>query len=132
MTRRIRSLGGSLALLALALSFGEAVLASVCAPGADMAAMPGMTEMSGPTSDDESMAAMLGMADADTGRDAGEGTFDCPLATALGPGCSSFASLPAGSAAGVWHSAPGLPSTPFEDVGVDALLTHALFRPPRA
>jgi hypothetical protein len=134
MTRSTRSLGGSLALLALAFSFTETMLASVCAPGADMSAMPGMADLSGPPADGDSMGAMPGMAmsDTDTEREAGEGTFDCPLAIALGPGCSALASLPAPIVGGGWLAPLAVLGTPFEDIDSGVLLTHALYRPPRA
>ena len=134
MTRRTRTLGGSLSLLALGFSLAETVLASVCAPGADMSDMPGMAGMSTPTADGSSMAAMPGMPmpGTDTDQDAGNGTFDCPLAIALGPGCSALASLPTPLTRGGLPSLLAVLATPFDDVGSDVLLTHALFRPPRA
>lgn len=137
MNRRRRILAGSLALVAMSLSFAETVLASVCAPAA-MAAMDG-TAIQAPVS-----AAMDGPADVDgagmdcarmAGQDEGRrGAPDpnCPLSPAVGPGCTAVASLPGSSCEAALPPSHGVQRTIVDEARPDLLLSHALFRPPRA
>ena len=133
MNRGMRTLAGSLGLAAMVLSLGEGVLASVCASTMDMSSMGAAAAETS-----ESMADMPGMpmpAD-DQGQDSGQdqdSRFDeCPLGPALGQGCLALASLP-----GMAPSTAGFVDNDFgrraaESVRPDLLLSHALFRPPRA
>ena len=131
MNHRMRTLAGTLGLAAMALSLGEGVLASVCAPVMDMSGMG--TEVTGVP---EAMQDMPGMPmpgnGGDRDQDQGSRFDECPLGPALGRGCLAPATLAA--------SAPVSEDAPQNDFGrraadntrPDPLLTHALFRPPRA
>jgi hypothetical protein len=141
MKRRTRKLAGSLALMAMALSVTESVLGSVCAPVAamaDMADMPGMSGQSMAAGGDARAETMTGMPmpmplpDRDGGREASEGDDHCPLAPALGQGCSAVASLPAPPSRDGSPTTLGALGTSFDDIRPELLLAHALFRPPRA
>lgn len=136
MTRRTRILAGTLALVATTFSFAETVLGSVCTPMVmadvgDARALDGQpghpdAREAGPGAMD--CVLMLGR-DADRG---GEADPHCPLNPAVGQGCSAVASIPASS--GDADSTPdhGTPRVVVVDVRPDLLLSHALFRPPRA
>jgi hypothetical protein len=142
MKRRTRTLAGSLALMAMALSVTESVLGSVCAPVtamadmADMADMPGMGGQSMAAGGDARAETMTGMPmpvpDRDGGREASEGDDHCPLAPALGQGCSAVASLPAAPSRDGSPTTLGALRTSFDDIRPELLLAHTLFRPPRA
>ncbi|HUP53699.1 MAG TPA: hypothetical protein VM198_14555 [Longimicrobiales bacterium] len=137
MNRRTRALAGILTLSALTFSFAETVFASMCAPMPEMAGMDDMvsqmSEMTDAVADASSSGGpdcllMSGHEDSDRGeRDA-----HCPLSPAVGSGCAAVASLPATQIAAVGWAAGTSRSLGSEDGGVDLLLTHALFRPPRA
>ena len=138
MNRRMRTLAGSLGLAAMALSLGESVLASVCAPPMDMSSMD-MSSMGAAAPEmSEGMDGMPGMLmhgdeqGQDLGQDQDSRFDECPLGPALGQGCLALASLPgvpprSGDAAdndsGQWAA---------DSMRPDLLLSHALFRPPRA
>jgi hypothetical protein len=129
MKRRMRTLAGMLGLAAMALSLGEAVLASVCATSMDMASMEAdRAEVS------QVMEDMPGMPMPGDGQDDDQGSRydECPLGPALGQGCLALASLPA--TCPLSGDAPqdtfGRPAA--DSLRPDLLLTHALFRPPRA
>jgi hypothetical protein len=134
--RRTRVLAGLLGLIALGLSFSEAVLASVCAPMDGMQDMAtGMPEMAADMAAQTSPATEPGATDGllMAGHDEGpEGGDHCPLSPAVGPGCSAVASLPASDAQAPPLTGQGTWTASFDDVRPDLLLTHALFRPPRA
>ena len=128
MKRRMRTLAGTLGLAAMALSLGEAVLASVCATSMDMASMepdgaqaqvmedmPGMP-MPGDDPDDES----------------GSRYDECPLGPSLGQGCLALALLPANGPVPGDGIQDAFRRSAADSLRPDLLLAHALFRPPRA
>jgi hypothetical protein len=129
MKRRIRTLAGTFGLAAMALSLGEAVLASVCATSMDMASV-GVdgAQVS------EAMKDMPGMPMPADGPedDPGSRYDECPLGPALGQGCLALALLPANGPL----SGDALPDafgrSAADSLRPDLLLAHALFRPPRA
>lgn len=129
MNRRIRTLAGTVGLAAMALSFGESVLASVCAGTMDMSSMGAVAPEMSEAMDD--MAGMPMPVD-DDGEDQGSRFDECPLGPALGQGCLALASLP--GIAPRSGDAPGDNSRRWaaDSVRPDPLLSHALFRPPRA
>lgn len=89
--------------------------------------MPAESE-AGPTPGPGAIDCLL-MAGHDEGPEGGD---RCPLSPAVGPGCSAVASLPASDAQAPPPTGRGTWAASFEDVRPDLLLTHALFRPPRA
>jgi hypothetical protein len=127
-------LAGSLTLVAMSLSFAESVLASVCAPEGSMADMPGMPAetMNMDGSVPGEMPGMPMPASDDTSEEEGGRASECPLGPALGQGCSSLASLPAAQAGADSPARMAPRRIDVDDVRADLLLTHGLFRPPRA
>jgi len=125
MRRRTRVLAGVLALVAMASSFAEAVLASTCAPMAAMAEQA-MDESESSAMDCPLMAGHEGVPE--TGGTGGH----CPLGPAVGQGCFAAASLPVPAAHPLGLSDRGAPRPVVDDVRPDLLLAHALFHPPRA
>jgi hypothetical protein len=129
MNRRMRTLAGSFALAAMALSVAESVLASVCAPTMEMSEMD--AEASPGSQDMVDMAGMPMPAD-NQGPDRSSRFDECPLGPALGQGCLALASLP-GNAPLYENVAENTFGRRVADkLRPDLLLSHALFRPPRA
>jgi len=129
MKRRMRTLAGTLGLAAMALSLGEAVLASVCATSMDMAGMGvDVAQLS------EAMEDMPGMPMPADGPDDDQGSRydECPLGPALGQGCLALASLPASSPLSGAAPQDAFGRSTADSLRPDLLLSHALFRPPRA
>jgi hypothetical protein len=62
----------------------------------------------------------------------GERDAHCPLSPAVGAGCTAIATLPATEIAAVSWVTGSYASRAADAVGRDLLLTHGLFRPPRA
>jgi hypothetical protein len=128
MTRRTRTLAGTLGLAAMALSLGEGVLASVCAPTMDMSRME--AEAAEASSPMEVMPGMPMPADYEGGDDSR--SDQCPLGPALGQGCLALASLPGRAPLSGDASQDEFVRSIADSLRPDLLLTHALFRPPRA
>lgn len=141
MNRSARTLAGVLTLAALAFSFTETVFASMCAPMPDMGAMedmelmaahaPAMTQGAPETTARDAPGCPLMSGDVDRD-DQEEREPHCPLSPAVGSGCSAVASFPAGQIAAVAWTAGTSASFASPAAGTDLLLTHGLFRPPRA
>ena len=119
--RRVRSIVGLGALLALTLSFSEAVWASTCLPGMRMGAAPESVEHT-PT-------------EVDDGGDphSGDNERPCPFTSPLAAqACAGVSSMPAQS------TEPAAPEAEIASVGFTVTALHgllregALFRPPRA
>lgn len=127
MTRRTRLLAGVFALVAMALSTAETVLASTCAPVSDRtpAAHAGMERNGAPSHPGDCLSA---------GQDAG-GDHDpthCPFGAMMGEGCVSAASIPALPSPVDVDAPRALAASPSEVGRPDFLLIHPLFHPPRA
>lgn len=141
MSRLGRTLPGLMALVAMTVSFGEAVMVSTCAPVGSMAAMHeasgvAPTEHRGPSAssegtgerhagDCEDCASMV----EDARHDAGDPV--CPWSAMVGPGCtapvslrsSTPAALPASAEHGCFASAVAAPPA--------SRTADPLFHPPR-
>jgi hypothetical protein len=135
MIRRTRTLAGLVGLAAMALSHGETLLASVCASAMDMSSQVAETaDMSRMTHATMGMGAMEGMPmpSDDGSRDAGDRFDACPLGPALGQGCLALASLPGGAPRAADVPPDHIGRRSGDVVGLDLLISHTLFRPPRA
>lgn len=132
MTRRVRFLAGSLSLAAMTFSFAETVLASVCMPMDPALTMDpmAMDEMA-MAGEDGAMDCML-MAHESEVPDTQERQDHCPLAPAVGAGCSAVASLPSHTFEADALSARSARAAVSRDLDLGVLLPHALFHPPRA
>jgi len=132
--KRIRRAGAVLAILALTLSFGEWVLASLCAT---MPGMPSMAEMSSEDMTAESVAmhdAMMAANDepADSGADERE-VPPCPFGPfTVAQGCLSSAHLPAAASHLRNPVTEHRISTNSDKSRHELLLAVALFHPPKA
>lgn len=129
----------------MSLSFAETVLASVCAPAA-MAAMdessasrPALSALTDGAVDVMGGAAYVEGAGMDCARMAvqdegrrGAPDPHCPLNPAVGAGCTAVASLPGSSCEAPLPPSHGMQRTIVDEAHPDLLLSHALFRPPRA
>jgi hypothetical protein len=132
MRRRTRrTLLGSFMLSAAVLSWAEAVAAAFCAPreeAGSMLAMPGMVV--GDAAFRGSMGDMP-MPLGNGGSDEEAPADPCPLAPALGAGCTAMASLPTTVIEEAAQLTRGSERTPFTSVRRDLLLAHPFFHPPR-
>jgi hypothetical protein len=121
-----------LTLTAMVFSFAETVFASVCAPMVDMSEM-GAEVMDGDDGDASpgAMDCML-MPGHGTDQDGGDRDDHCPLSPVVGQGCSAAASLPVSHAGAGPPPDHGALRTVADEARPDLLLSHGLFRPPRA
>ncbi len=130
-TLRMRRLIGIMSLVAIGLSFGEAVAASICASTAD----GGGAVVVVPSSHDEMWRAVSNFMDgpASTVMDSGmEGSHGCPFIVIMGPGCTAACSLPA-MASVVLADSTSRDCGPLINASPRVLLlTRAQFHPPRA
>jgi len=147
MNRRTRFLAGVLTLSALTFSFTETVFASMCTPMPEMAGMDDMDDMDDMDAIVEEVSEMtdaradvsssgdpdcLLMSGHEERNDGQRRDSHCPLSPAVGAGCSAVASLPSTQIAAVPWTAGTAPGYASVDACPDLLLTHGLFRPPRA
>ncbi|MEX2472798.1 MAG: hypothetical protein WEA34_11490 [Gemmatimonadota bacterium] len=129
MNRRIRSVAGLLALLALTFSFSEAVWASTCLPGMAMADSAVVLEGATPESVESIPMGMHDERDLRSRDDDRPCPFSSPLAA---QDCAGVSSMPAPS------TEPSTPAAEVTSVGFtvptlrELLLEIVLFRPPRA
>lgn len=133
MSRRLRTLAGLLGLVAMTASFSQAVLASVCASPAAMAAMPDMAmSMVGAENDDSSgehqmPCDWMGHTDG-----SGENGQHCPLTPTAIQGCTATASAPATALVVDLSTAQSARHRVLDSVEPELLLTDVLYHPPRA
>lgn len=133
MNRRARTVAGVLTLSALTFSFAETLFASMCTPMPQMAGMDEtVSEMASAVADASSGGDCPLMSGHEEPDDHGEGDAHCPLSPAVGSGCTAVASLPATQLAVVPWTTDESPGLSIDDGEPDLLLTHGLFRPPRA
>jgi hypothetical protein len=129
MNRRIRFLAALLALIGFTAYFAENLVAASCVPGMETAtaAMAGHA-----THDADAHAGMDHSAPAEPADDTQTGLPHCPLGMPAGSTCVVAATLPAPAVA-TYAPAPAYEHEVFSSyAGVDLLLVHAFFRPPRA
>lgn len=133
MSRRFRTFAGVLALVAITASFSQAVLASVCASPAAMAAMPDMAMSmvgadSGDSSGEHQMPCdWLGHSDG-----SGENDQHCPLTPTATQGCTATASAPATALVVDLSTAQSARHVVLDSIEPELLLADALYHPPRA
>lgn len=140
----IRTLGGLLGLVAMALSFGETVLASVCtSPAGRMPAMEKMAVGETTTMDMRSgdadevgrghaLECMLMAAHGSARGPRESSDSHCPLTPAVGQGCSAVASLPGSTSSLAFPLDRPSARASDTDLRPDLLLVRSHFRPPRA
>ena len=132
MMRRVRCLAGVFGLAAMAFSHGETLLASVCASAMEMSSARDRSEVMDSSMHMDMDMEGMSMPGQDTGK-SDDTRFDaCPLALALGQGCLALASLPGVAPRAADATIDHVARRSVDVVRPDLLLTHALFRPPRA
>lgn len=133
MTRRFRTLAGLFALVAMTASFSQAVLASVCASPAMMAAMPDMAmsgvgaESGDASGEHQTPCDWTGHTDG-----SGENGQHCPLTPTATQGCTATASAPATALAVDLSEAQSARHRVLDSVEPELLLADAPYHPPRA
>lgn len=128
MRRRTRRCFGLLALAAMCVSLGEAVVASTCAP---MSMTAGAAAVAAAPTGGEHRAGHAMDCEFAVAHDSDDQGRHCPFGPAMGPGCTGAPSVPAlvleVGLGPVQSSRPA----PSEAVGPLLLLTRATFHPPR-
>lgn len=133
MSRRFRTLAGLLALVAMTASFSQAVLASVCASPAAMAAMPDMAmSMVGADSGDSSGEPQMPCDWMGHTDGSGENGEHCPLTPTATQGCTATASAPASALVVDLSTARSARQVVLDSIEPELLLADALYHPPRA
>lgn len=133
MSRRSRTLAGLLALVAMTASLSQAVLASVCASPAAMAAMPDMAISmmgadSGASSGEHQIPCdWMGHTDG-----SGENDQHCPLTPTATQGCTATASAPATALVVDLSTAQSARHRVLYSDEPELLLADAPYHPPRA